>query len=57
MAVYSNLLDQAISSMVKVKQSSDINSLFGGATTTALTAEISGLEDFELINFIVVKEA
>ncbi|WP_063668611.1 helicase-related protein [Aliivibrio fischeri] len=54
---YSNLLDQAISSMVEVKQSSDINSLFGSATTTALTAEISGLEDFELINFIVVKEA
>lgn len=57
MGAYSNLLDQAISSMVKVKQSSDLNSLFGGATTTALTAEISGLEDFELINFIVVKEA
>ena len=57
MNTYSNLLDQAISSMVEVKQSSDINSLFGGVTTTALTAEISGLEDFELINFIVVKEA
>lgn len=56
MSNYSNLLDQAISSMVEVKQTSDINSLFGGTTTTALTAEISGLEDFELINFIVVQE-
>ncbi|ABM04217.1 helicase DEAD/DEAH box [Psychromonas ingrahamii 37] len=54
MNFYSNLLEQSISSMIKVKESSDIDSLFGGKMTSALTNEISGLDDFELINFIVV---
>ncbi len=55
MGFYSNLLDQSISSMIEVKESSDIDSLFGSKTTSALKNEISGLDDFELINFIVVQ--
>ncbi|MPW35520.1 helicase-related protein [Vibrio sp. B1Z05] len=55
MSFYSELLDQAIGSIVEVKQASDINSLFSGKHTSALANEIKGLEDFELINFIVVK--
>ena len=38
-----------------VKEESDIDSLFGEGETTALTGEIRGLDDFELITFLVVK--
>jgi ERCC4-related helicase len=55
MGFYSNLLDHSINSIIEVKESSDIDSLFGSKTTTALANQISGLEDFELINFIVVQ--
>jgi SNF2 family DNA or RNA helicase len=52
---YSNLLDQAIHSMIQVKEEKDIDSLFSGGKTTALVDTISGLDDFELITFIVVQ--
>ncbi|WP_429045635.1 SNF2-related protein [Aeromonas hydrophila] len=55
MAHYSALLDQAIHAMVAVKEQSDIDSLFSGGPTTALKNEIAGLDQFELINFIVVQ--
>jgi len=55
MEVYSQLLDKAISTMVEIKEEKDIDSLFTGQKTTALTNTISGLDDFELINFIVVQ--
>jgi hypothetical protein len=55
MRLYSSLLDQAIRSMVSVKEERDIDSLFVSGKTTALVDSISGLEDFELINFIVVQ--
>ena len=55
MAHYSALLDQAIHAMVAVKEQSDIDSLFSGGATTALKNEIAGLDQFELINFIVVQ--
>lgn len=54
MGFYSDLLDKAIASMIEVKESNDIESLFGNKTTTAKQHEIAGLDDFELINFIVV---
>lgn len=46
----------AISSIIDVKEDKDIDSLFSGGNTTALTNTIEGLGDFELINFIVVQE-
>lgn len=55
MVHYSALLDQAIHAMVAVKEQSDIDSLFSGGPTTALKNEIAGLDQFELINFIVVQ--
>ena len=55
MDAYSHLLDQAIATMVELKEEKDIDSLFTSNKTTALTNTISGLEDFELINFIVVQ--
>ena len=52
---YSDLLQKAIDSMVRIKEESDIDSLFTLGETTALTNEIKGLDDFELITFLVIK--
>ena len=57
MKVYSTLLSAAVRSMIEVKEEKDIDSLFTGGKTTALTNTISGLDDFELIAFLVVQEA
>ena len=54
MKYYSDLLDQAISSMIDVQEDQDIDSLFSGGKTTALTSKIEGLDDFELISFLVI---
>ena len=56
METYSRLLDGAVRSMAEVKEERDIDSLFSGFTTTALTETIGGLDDFELIAFLVIKE-
>jgi superfamily II DNA or RNA helicase len=52
---YSALLDNAIAAIIQVKEEKDIDSLFSSGKTTALTDKITGLDDFELINFIVVQ--
>ncbi|MCF8002958.1 MAG: DEAD/DEAH box helicase family protein [Chromatiaceae bacterium] len=52
---YSELLSQAIRSMIEVKEEQDIDSLFGGGRTTALTTTIQGLDDFELIAFLIIE--
>lgn len=52
---YSELLQKAIDSMVRIKEESDIDSLFSLGETTALTNEIKGLDDFELITFLIIK--
>lgn len=52
---YSDLLQKAIDSMVRIKEESDIDSLFSLGETTALTNEIKGLDNFELITFLVIK--
>jgi len=57
MQSYSELLSKAISSMIEVKVEKDLDSLFSGGKTTALTNTISGLDDFELITFLVIQEA
>ncbi|QNU67937.1 DEAD/DEAH box helicase family protein [Ruminiclostridium herbifermentans] len=55
MSKYSELLGEAINSIIDVKEESDIDSLFHQGGTTALLSNITGLDDFELICFIVVK--
>lgn len=52
---YSELLSDAIASIIDVKEESDIDSFLGGATGSLFTEEIKGLDDFELICFLVVK--
>ena len=56
MAIYSALLDRAIRSMVNLKDEGDLDSLFTGSKTTALVNTIAGLDDFELISFLVIQE-
>ena len=56
MQPYSDLLGKAIRSMIKVKEEKDIDSLFSDGKTTALAQTIRGLDDFELISFLVVQE-
>ncbi len=56
MKAYSDLLSNAIRSMIEVKDEKDLDSLFSGGKTTALLDTIAGLDDFELIAFLVVQE-
>ncbi len=53
----SQLLSSAIRSMIEVKEEKDLDSLFSGGRTTALVNTIAGLDDFELIAFLVIEEA
>ena len=47
----------SIRSMIEVKEEKDLDSLFSGGKTTALVNTIAGLDDFELITFLVIQEA
>ncbi len=55
MSEMSQLLSDSINSIIDAKEESDIDSLFKAGGTSALMSEISGLDDFELICFLVVK--
>ena len=55
METVSRLLEDAINSIIDVQEESDIDSLFTAGGTSALLSEINGLDDFELICFLVVK--
>ena len=55
MSKMSELLSEAINSIIDCKEESDIDSLFSAGGTSALLSEVSGLDDFELICFLVVK--
>ena len=52
----SNLLSDAINSIIDEKEESDIDSLFSTGGTSALMSSVSGLDDFELVCFLVIKE-
>lgn len=56
MAEMSELLSEAINSIIDAKKESDIDSLFKSGGTSALMSKVSGLDDFELVCFLVVKE-
>lgn len=55
MGEVSELLSDAINSIIDAKEENDIDSLFKSGGTTALMSAVSGLDDFELICFLVVK--
>lgn len=51
----SSLLTDAINSIIDVKEEGDIDSLFNPGGTSALNSKINGLDDFEMICFLVVR--
>lgn len=56
MSKFSGLLSDAISSILEVKEESDIDSFLGGSQVSFLSSKITGLDDFELICFLVIKD-
>lgn len=54
MQQYSSLLSDAIRSMIDVKEENDLDSLFSSGETSALVNSIKGLDDFELLAFLVI---
>ena len=52
---YSKLLDNCIESIIDVKAANDLDSLFNMGSDVLFSGNIKGLDDFELITFIVVK--
>ena len=55
MGAYSKLLGDAITSIISVKETSDIDSFLEGLQGDLFAKEIKGLDDFELICFLVIK--
>ena len=55
MGKYSDLLSQAIQSVITVKEKSDIDSFLDGFVGDLFEEKITGLDDFELICFLVIK--
>ena len=56
MSHYAKLLTSAVQSIVSVKADSEVDSLFSTGGTTALTGNITGLDDFELIDMLIIRE-
>ena len=54
MSRVSELLEDSIMSIIDVKDEGDIDSFFGSGQTTFLSGGFSGLDDFELLCFMVV---
>lgn len=55
MSRLSELLGQAISSIIEVKEHSEMDSFLSGGKFSFFSNEIKGLDDFELICFLVVR--
>ncbi|WP_214078262.1 helicase-related protein [Mesotoga sp.] len=55
MRKYSDLLQKTIASIIDVTTDNVLDSLFKAGGTTALKMNITGLDDFELICFVVVR--
>lgn len=55
MGTYSDLLNKAIRSIITMKEKSDVDSFLEGDLGFQLTKKITGLDDFELICFFIVR--
>lgn len=55
MVDYSMLLTESIDSIIEVKEESDIDSFISGKDVSFLGGQIEGVDDFELVTFLVVK--
>lgn len=56
MGTYSRLLGDAISSLIKVKESTDLFSFLDGDSGSLFAGDVRGLDDFELICFLIVRK-
>ena len=54
MKKYSDLLGQAIASIIEVKEEGDIDAFLGGSQISFTSEMMKGLDDFELICFLVI---
>ena len=52
---YSRLLDRSIESIINVKAANDLDTLFNLGSDVLFNGTIKGLDDFELITFVVIK--
>lgn len=52
---YNALLDDAVASILQVKEENDLQSLFKSGSKVLFQQHIDGLDDFELISFVVIK--
>lgn len=57
MSRFSQLLRKAIASIVEVKEQSDIESFLSGGEMSFVSNQIKGLDDFELICFLVIRNS
>ena len=55
MTKYNELLSDAINTIIEVKDVTDTKSLFTSGSSVLFEDKIKGLDDFELIAFVVVK--
>ena len=55
MKVYSDLLESAIQNLAGKVEEVGVASLFNKGGTTLSNRAMSGMEDFELISFLVIK--
>lgn len=55
MGTYSRLLGDAITSLVRTKETTDLFSFLDGANGSLFGNEVRGLDDFELICFLIIK--
>lgn len=55
MGTYSHLLGDAISSLIKTKEQTDLFSFLDGDSGSLFGNDVRGLDDFELICFLVIK--
>ena len=52
---YSHLLGESIASIIEVKNENEMESFLSGRQMSFLSETINGLDDFELISFLVIK--
>ena len=55
MGTYSRLLGDAIASLIKTKEQTDLFSFLEGDSGSLFGNEVKGLDDFELICFLIVR--
>ena len=52
---YSNLLKQSIGTILQTEEEKEVLSLFKSGGTTALKDKLKGIEDFNLISFLIIR--